>query len=166
MFKWFSKKSKSDEVPKLLGVGEVQGDYIGCYLLWFKMKGDDEISYQSVATSKEKLIEDYISFFGAIVESKEQSLAQMPDRRPKSETYTKDDGSLVMPTDDLIRNGHEHDLKVAKNCLKNTKWVDLYLDEDNSLMDKEKPFITLGHMDVWMDIGMRPRQKISGKYIE
>lgn len=143
-------------------VGETNGDKIGCYLLWFVKKGETERSYHSVATSLDRLKEDYVHFFEQIVEQKKEILRQLPDRRPASETRRTSDGGLKIPTSDLIRNQHEHDLKVAENCLKNTFFIEKYLDSEAG----KKPFIEIGGMEIWMGTGVRPRQKMNGEYVE
>jgi hypothetical protein len=143
-------------------VGETNGDKIGCYLLWFVKKGETERSYHSVATSLDRLKEDYVHFFEQIVEQKKEILRQLPDRRPASETRRTSDGGLKIPTSDLIRNQHEHDLKVAENCLKNTFFIEKYLDSEAG----KKPFIEIGGMEIWIGTGVRPRQKMNGEYVE
>lgn len=152
---------QKDSIPDLK-VGEARGDNIGCYLLWFVQKGGPERSYHSVATSLDGLKEDYVSFFSAVVEQKKEMLDRLPDRRPATETCRPDGGGLSIPTSDLIRNGHEADLRKAENCLNNLFFIDRYLDKDVG----KNPFMKIGEMEIWIGTGVRPRQKLDGSYIE
>lgn len=157
-------KREHDDAVRDLTVGETKSEYIGCYLLWFVKKGDTERSYHSVATSLDELKEDYIAFFEQIVEQKKEILHRLRGCRPASETRRTTDGGLEIPTSDLIRNGHEHDLKVAENCLRNTSFVETYLEIESEA--GRKPFIEIGGVEIWIGTGVRPRQKIDGEWVE
>lgn len=154
---------KHNEHPSIpdLKIGEVNGDMVGCYLLWFVQDGDSERSYQSLATSFDGLEEDYVSFFSEIVAWKKKELEKFPDPRPPSETFRTSDGGLSMPKAELIRNSHEHDLSVAENCLKHVEWIDMHFHRGT-----DKPFIIIGGMQIWLGKGVRRRQKVGGKYLE
>lgn len=51
----FSLLKKLSQDPE---VGQTRGDYIGCYLLGTQTAGQDDISYISLATTREQLRQD------------------------------------------------------------------------------------------------------------
>lgn len=121
-----------------LEIGEVDGDYIGCYLMGVE-NSEGQPSYHSLATSKQELLEDFRKLLTPMVEWKEQ----LVDHSPAG-----------------IR--HERDLNVIKNALTNLEsFVDMYLT-----MGSNEPFLAMPGLHIFLRVGARKRAKVQGKYIE
>jgi hypothetical protein len=161
MFRKLFGNSSSKQIPANLGVGEVKGDYIGCYLLWFTDNASDEPSYHSIATTLEEFEDDYTAFFSELVNMKREILESLPERDSLPEVRELPDGSSVFSAADLARNSHEQDLKIATNCLKNPSWIKRYLEGN-----QDRPFIQIGGMEIWIGTGVRKRNKVNGQFIE
>lgn len=137
MFGIFAKKKKS--IVRNLDVGEVEGDYIGCYL--FGIEGDESNppSYHSVATSREELVSDSRVFLRELAQRKRD---------------------LVESS--LVAARHEQDLRVIVNADNNLEaFVNRYLDSNDS-----SPFLRVAGINIFLRKGVRVREKINGKYIE
>lgn len=136
MFGMFGKKEKA---TKNLDVGEVSGDYIGCYLFGIEGDEDNPPSYNSVATNYKDLVKDSRVFLN--------ELAQM--KRDLVESS-------------IMSERHEQDLRVIMNAENNLEsFMNLYLESNDT-----SPFLRVAGIEIFLRKGVRVREKINGKYIE
>lgn len=139
MFGILSKFVKKKEVVKNLDIGEVSGDYIGCFL--FGIEGDENNppSYHSVAKTREELVADSREFLRELAQRKRDLVESSP-----------------------VAARHEQDLRVIVNADENLEvFINRYLDSKD-----DSPFLRVAGIGIFLRKGVRVRQKLNGKYIE
>ena len=139
---WVASKAPHTAVggTPLLQVGEVSGDRIGCYLFGIEAANGSDPSYHSLATDRQRLLEDCKEFFANLANRKKALVAQ---------------GSITS-------SRHAHDLKIILNVIDHLPmFIDMHLKQGG-----DRPFLEVAGMCIFLRTGECPRQKHRGKYVE
>jgi hypothetical protein len=136
--------------------GEIDGEYVGCFLLYVPDPDGGAPSYHSLATSRAELLSDCWNTFGQLRSMKMATLAAemtpLEGLPPELATHAEAE----------MRQRHAADLaKIDGFLARLHDRVDIHL-----ATDCQHSFFSLPGLNIYLCLGARRRQKVGERYVD